>query len=62
MTIYVTQYKASGEFLSKSVDSGFKDLNHVKKVMGSEYLSRGKRFIIYEQNGNRGIFSDYKFN
>ena len=61
--IYATPFKASTkETTGPSTDSGFESLDAVVKSMGSEYVSRGKRMVIYGPGEDRVVFSDFKFN
>lgn len=50
--IYMTEFTTSpdGEHryaTGPSIDSGFESLDQVVEVMGSEYLTRGPRQVIY---------------
>lgn len=62
--IYATSYEQlpSFKYTSKSNPCGFNFLNEVIETMGENYVSKGKRFVIYGDDVKRTVFSDYKFN
>lgn len=60
--IYATPFRASDkQTTSPSTDSGFESLDDVVTAMGSEYVSRGKRMVIYGPGEDRVVFSDFIF-
>lgn len=64
MKIYATTYKWTPQFYytSKSVEIQLSSLNEVIEKIGSNFITRGKRFIVYGDDINRTVFSDFKFN
>lgn len=59
MTIYVTPFDpVKRECVTESIDSNFKSIDEVIRILGNEYISANPMFVIYGDHKNRAIFSN----